>query len=386
MSETLTQTNTEQQSQQAPFETLANSIWSDNGATEKPAELPKAEEQQQTPLKAESNLMEVNDWLKQEFEIDNLDTFKSQWNELRKLKEQPPKVEEIKFANEESKKAYEYLLEGKRSDLHKILDRQERLDRYEKLENPTTHEATEILRTHLQYKNQNLTPDQIDFLIEENYSKPSKPIQALDEAEEDFNDRLTEWKGQTDRIDKKLIIDSKIAQPELAKLKTEIVLPDIPKSAAAKIEATPEEVAELQSKQAFFAKSVDESLNSFSSLRVNYKDEAVELPINYEVSNEEKATVKTIVNGLYKSWDYFGQRWSNADGTLNTGMMAEDIYWIENRARVAQKFVNETGTQIKLAELRHRNNINIKDGSSSAGSLVPEKTSQQSQEEAIWGA
>ena len=384
MSETLTQTASEQQTQQPSFDTLATALWNEQGATTQTTELPKND----TPPPVDDiETLDENAWLKREFNVEDLSSFKNQWDELNKLKEQPPKPEEIKFANEESKRAFEYLKEGKQSDLYQILDRQERLARFEKLENPTTHEAREILRTHLQYKNQNLTPDQIDFLIEENYSKPQKPIQTLDEGEEDYNDRVSEWQRQVERIDKKLVIDSKIAQPELAKLRTEIVFPDIPKAAAQQTELTPEEVAEIQKRQSAFSQSVDASLQSFNSLKINYKDEAVELPINYEVSNEEKAAVKDIVNGLFNSWDYFGQRWANKDGSINTNLMAEDIYWLENRARVAQKFVNETGAQIKLAELKQRNNINIKDGNSSTGSsLVPEKTNQQQQEEAIWRA
>jgi hypothetical protein len=254
------------------------------------------------------------------------------------------------------------------------------------LENPNTYEATEILKTHLQYKNPNLTPDQIDFLIEENYSKPQKPVQSLDEAEEDYTVRVSEWEKQVERVNKKLVIDSKIAQPDLSKLKSEIVFPDIQKAAAPQLEPTPEEVAEFQKRQSVFSQSVDESLKSFNSLKVNYKDEAVELPINYEVSNDEKTAIKDIVHGLYNSWDYFGKRWANQDGSINTNLMAEDIYWLENRAKVAQKFVNETGAQVKLAGMKQRNNINLNAGSSNGASLVPEKTDQQQQEEAIWRA
>lgn len=382
MSETLTQNSTEQQTQ-STFETLANAVWSDQAPIQnKPEEQPL----KQTEKEPEVDVVDVNDWIKNTFQIDTVDAFKSEWDELRKLKEQPPKTEEIKFANEESQKIFDYLKEGKRSDLYKVLDKQERLERLEKLETPNTYEATEILKTHLQYKNPNLTPDEIDFLIEDTYSKPQKPIQSLEEAEEDYNVRMSEWEKQVDRINKKLVVDSKIAQPELSKLKTEIVLPDIQKVAAPQMEPTPEEVAEFQKRQTAFSQSVDESLKSFNSLKVNYKDEAVELPINYEVSNEEKSSIKDIVSGLYNSWDYFGKRWANPDGSFNTNLMAEDIYWLENRAKVAQKFVNETGAQIKLAELKQRNNIKLNDGASNAASLTTEKTNDQQQAEAIWSA
>lgn len=387
MSETATQTSTEKQTtQQNQFDTLASSVWNEQGTTDASTNQQAAQQQATATTQPEEDVMDINDWIKKELGVDNVDNLKNEWGELRKLKEQPPKPEEIKFANEESQKAFEYLKEGKRSDLYKILEKQERLDRFGQLENPNTYEATEILKTHLQYKNPNLTPDQIDFLIEENYAKPQKPVQSLEETEEDYTVRVSEWEKQVERVNKKLVIDSKIAQPELSKLKTEIVFPDIQKAAATQPEPTPEEVAELQKRQTAFSQSVDESLKSFNSLKVNYKDEAVELPINYEVSNEEKAAVKDIVHSLYNSWDYFGKRWANQDGSINTNLMAEDIYWLENRARVAQKFVNETGAQIKLAEMKQRNNINFKDGNSNGGSLVPEKTNDQQQAEAIWRA
>ena len=55
----------------------------------------KQNEITETKPKDEEEVLDINDWLKREFEFDDVDKFKQTYNELKKLKETPQKVAEI---------------------------------------------------------------------------------------------------------------------------------------------------------------------------------------------------------------------------------------------------------------------------------------------------
>ena len=69
----------------------------------------KQNEITETKPKDEEEVLDINDWLKREFEFDDVDKFKQTYNELKKLKETPQKAAEIKFDNDTSKLIYDNL-------------------------------------------------------------------------------------------------------------------------------------------------------------------------------------------------------------------------------------------------------------------------------------
>lgn len=144
MSEQLEQVqDTEVNVEQADISTqLQAAMWDDKPinpapATEVVEEVKKEEPVVETPA--------ANEWWK-EFEFQDADTAK---NEIKRLKEAKP--EEIKFANEDSKKVFDYLKEGKTDDLYSFLDQQKKVSRL--LDGDVDEKkAAEIIRFNLSTK------------------------------------------------------------------------------------------------------------------------------------------------------------------------------------------------------------------------------------------
>jgi hypothetical protein len=61
-----------------------------------------------------------------------------------------------------------------------------------------------------------------DFLFDERFSVPKKPQQES-ESDEEYTEKVENWKTQVANVEKRLVIEAKLAQPELEKLKTELV-------------------------------------------------------------------------------------------------------------------------------------------------------------------
>src|SRR5690242_7050910 len=141
MSETLTQTSTDQQTTQTTDTTqtqnvnvLGDALWNEAPVQQTqqttPADTAQNNQQQATTTTTttttdtDAEVMDINDWIKKEFEIENVDGFKNQWNELRKLKEQSAQQQpqEIKWANDESKRFFDLLKEGKEDDVYSYLN------------------------------------------------------------------------------------------------------------------------------------------------------------------------------------------------------------------------------------------------------------------------
>ena len=98
--------------QQAISEALQKSAWGMSGndapaSGEEPEIKPNGSEQPTPEPKKneepEEEILDVNDWLKREFEVEDVNIIKQEREAYKKLKETPPAPEEIKFANEQSK-------------------------------------------------------------------------------------------------------------------------------------------------------------------------------------------------------------------------------------------------------------------------------------------
>jgi hypothetical protein len=328
---------------------------------------------------------DLDEYFKREYGVDAA-TAKAEWESLRKLKEAPPITpQEIQWANEESKRFFELIKEDKRSDLREYLNQQHQIERLEKLSVENSSEAAEILRANLQFKNKNLSKEDVEFLVQESYQKPLKPVQSAEEGDDDFAVRLGNWEDQVKRIDRKMIIDAKLAQNEIPAYKSQIVLPDIPKMVEAQQpvqkeldEATKKAIENTQ-------RAIQENYHLFKGFSVTAKDGDVQLPITYGITPEELQASKAHL----ESFDinvYFENRWFDENNNPKVTQIQEDLYLLQNRDKVFQSIANEAASQRYLHHLKTQNNIKINDVNQH---LVPptqasQKSVDQTLAEQIW--
>jgi hypothetical protein len=240
---------------------------------EKPTAEVKVEEVKKEEVKEE--ILEPSEWLKREFGWETPESAKVELEELRKLKAEAKTPEEIKFANEESKRLFESLKEGKEDDIYEVLTLKRQFARAEKLDVSDPKQAAQLLHLNYQLKHKNLEPYEISDLFEENYLKPDKPKQTLEQTDDEYQEIIQKWQARCDAIDRKIVRDAKIAQPELVKLKSEIVLPDIPKKQEEVVEKVKEPTQEeLQAAQRFkenFLKEANKSVTEFNVFTAQLK-------------------------------------------------------------------------------------------------------------------
>jgi hypothetical protein len=310
-------------------------------------------------------------WVKENFGYENVETAKKEIDSFKNNTQQ----EKVKFANEESENIYKALLEGKTDDVSDYLSNKRRIDKLSISQVDSTI-AEEILKLSIQQKNKNLTEDEVEFAFKDKYSIPEKPKQKIDELDEEFEERVSEWSNNVDIINKRMVIDAKIAQPEIEKLKSELVLPNIQTNNLNEANKQEElqQIAEVRKK---FESALENQYKNFDGFSITFKDESagIEIPISYKPTEEEKIGLKNALADFNHS-EYFGNRWFAEDGSPQINQMMSDKYFLENREKIMQKVANESAMQMKLKMISYQSNINLS-GSTTQQAFLPQNNNSE---------
>ena len=320
--------------------------------TNEPAQEAAYNQQEETKVEeqtASTQLFDSNQFVKERFGYDSVEQAEQ---EFKKLKEQPS----FEFKDDVSKTLFDAIKEGKADDVYEILNQQKRL---EKLitSDLTPDLAAEIVKTNIKNKYKDLTSEDVDLLFYDQYFVPLKPEQGYNESDEDYAGKVKTWQSQVDYADRKLMIEAKVIRPELEKLKSEIKLPDIYNEAGREAESQ-EEFEIMQQARSIYEKTLDSDFQSFSGFNVSVKDEDVEIPISFNVAEDERLAMKNDLTD-FDSDSYFEGRWFTKDGKPNVQQIMADKYLLENREKIFSKIANEAASQRLLAHLKKNGNINI---------------------------
>lgn len=317
----------------------------------------------------DSNIVDADKYVKENFGWDSIELGKKEISELRE------RVKELDLPNDESKKILSYIRNGETKKLYQFLHEQEQVERLTTADLSDKNIAAELVKFGIANKNKNLTKDEVEFLFNERFSIPAKPIQG-DDLDEDYNSKLEAWKNQVANIEKRLVIEGKLAQPELEQLKSKLVLPDIQPQQQEK-QLSQEELDAAKKFDEVYLNSVNDSLKNFNGFSVKVKNEAVGLPeisIPYVAIDSEKNSLSQELadfakNG-YNSNSMFAPEWVNQDGTINTRRVAEDRYLLKNRDRILQKVAEEAATKGVEAYIKGKKNIDITQTNQTGTSVI----------------
>lgn len=364
----VTTTDQNQDVQVAPdvSQLMAQSLWDNMNptvyqnvepATPEPVATPDAESQQPTPepTPAADDIVDLDVYFQREFNMNPTD-FRAKWDELNKPKESTQ--QEIQWANEDSRRLFEAIREGKTEDVYNYLNQQQQLARLEKYDIADANQAAEIIRANLQFKYKDLSSQEIDRLFARQYSMPPQPTQSLDQSDGDFEIAMENWKRQVQEKQTDMIIDAKLAKPELANYKSQIVLPEIQKPQQQQSGPSPEELAAMEAGRKAYLGAVESNYQNFKGYNVTAKDGDVELPISYNISPEEQVASRDQLKDFNVN-DFFGQRWFDEKGNPNVTLMQEDLYLLVNKGKILQKTANEAAAQMKAHLIKSQNNIKL---------------------------
>lgn len=385
--------------QQAPaFNPFADSSWAE---TPDFANNPAPESTQESAATSspdtqeeEEEIVDADEWLKNQFGWDNADAAKTEIEELRKLRETASTQAEIEFANEQSAKFFKLLQEGKEDDLYSFLEQKKKIDRLSSADlNAAT--AADIIKLNMQQKYKDLTPSEIEYKFNKQFGVPNRPVQKDIETDEEYQERLQSWEAQVKDIETEMFIEAKLAKPELEKYKSELVLPDIQFEGQQQVAGPTQEELEAQAAMAeSFINEAQAALKSFDGFSVSVKDEEVEIPLSYAVSDEEKNVVAAQLGRFAESnFDanvVLAERWLKQDASgsysLNTNQIIRDLTLLQSEGKVNQKFVNDAAAKRLAEHIRKTSNVTVSSRSTTAQNTFGEtqKTELDKQIDFIW--
>jgi hypothetical protein len=235
----------------------------------------------------------------------------------------------------------------------------------------------------LKSKFKDLSDSEIDFEFKDQFSYPEKPVQSIDDTDEEYQDKLSRWEKKVESVQQKIVIEAKKFKPELDKLKSELVLPNIQQATQANT-PTQEELDRNNKLREVYEQTLESDYSKFNGFSVTVKNEDVEVQVPFVVTAEEKLSLKNDFEN-FNAEDYFGNRWFSKDGKPKVTDMMADKYFLENRDKIIQKAANEAVAQFKEKFIQARGNISV--NRTPQGTFQPDAASeQQKAEAAIWEA
>lgn len=339
---------------------------------------------------ANDDVVDADEYLRQNLGYESWDAAKQEIEELKKLKE-AQQANEIKFANDESEKLFKALQEGKEDEIFEVLSKKQEFKRIEKLDVTNPKDASELIKANLKLKHPQLDPTEIEDIFQENYYKSPKPTQRDDQTDEEYQEALEDWKLRTEAIDRKMVRDAKIAKPEVLSLQSKIVIPDIPTNNSQAAGQTQEDLEAFTKAKESFVKSAETVLKDFNGFVATVKDKDVEIPVSYDLSKEEKETLNGYVKNFAERLDanvLFADRWLDKNGSIKTEQVIKDLSKVLFEESKTQKFVNDAAAKRLELYLKDKKKVDVSGGSNSRTTFEP--TSEQAQleklRESVWNS
>ena len=303
-------------------------------------------------LVSQPSFFDPNSFMKERFGFDTVDEAEETFSRLIEENER----NQFQFKDDISKTLFDAIREGKADDVYEVLNQQKRLEKLTTSE-LTSEIAAEIVKTNIKNKHKALSNEDVELLFYDQFFVPLKPEQGYDESDDDYAAKVNQWQSQVDYTERRLMIEAKVLKPEIEKLRSEITLPDIYNESGREAESQAEfEI--MQEARSIYERTLDSDFQSFNGFNVSVKDEDVEIPISFNVAEEERLAMKNDLED-FDSDLYFENRWFNKEGKPNVQQIMADKYLLENREKIFSKIANEAASQRVLAHIKRNGNINI---------------------------
>jgi hypothetical protein len=293
---------------------------------------------------------------KEKFGYENQEAAFKEIEELRAFRDQP-RTPEFTVPDDESAAIMRALAAGKKRDVWKALDNEIKIEDLLSAE-VNKDSAVDIVKMGMALKYKDLTPDEINYKFNKQFAVPQKPTQTEIEDDGDFQQRLSQWQEMANDKQMELMIEAKLAKPELQNAKGKLEIPDI---------ETPidegyvqyQKMLEQNAQQDAEVKAAYQKLTPKAiETKLNFKDEANKIAFEFQYEPDIEGFKKAVE--IASNSDLFWQTFTNSDGTPNREKFLDMIYFANNK----EKYL--------LAALNQSKNATIKAGlpDNSQGGLV----------------
>jgi hypothetical protein len=274
---------------------------------------------------------------KEKFGYETPDAAIKDIEELRAFKAQP-RAPEFTVPDDESHAILKALAKGDKQQVWQFLDREMRI---EKLVNTEVSKdtAADIVKMGMQLKYKDLTPDEINYKFNKQFSIPAKPVKSFEEDDTDYEQRVSAWQEQVNDKQMELMIEAKLAKPELQNAKGKFTIPEI---------ETPVDEGYIQYKQMLETKAqldaeVKEAYKALTpkaiETKLNFKDEANKIAFEYQYEPQAEKFNKAVE--IACNADKFWELFSNPDGTPNRQKFLDTILYAIDKESVLTSAMNQ---------------------------------------------
>jgi hypothetical protein len=202
----------------------------------------------------------------------------------------------------------------------------------------------------MQIKYKDLSPAEIDYKFKKQFSLPKEPVQSLEESDEDFAERKSQWKEAVSDIEMDKILEAKLLKPELEAHKAKLVLPEIDKNVDEDYEAWK---ASQQKSQEINTQTI-EAYKAFTpktiETKVAFNDEAnkINFEFQYEPAAEDFKKAVDIVSDFNNE---FFKLFTNQDGTPDRQKFLRAINIAVNPEKVIMEAIKQSKNATLKAQL-----------------------------------
>lgn len=246
--------------------------------------------------------------LKEKFGYQSHEDAIKEIGELRAFKASPPQAQHIEFENEDSAKLFKAWQAGKEDEVYDYLSERRQINKLLSAEvNKDTAADIVKLGMQLKYKDQKLTPEEINYKFNKTFALPAKPTQGAEEEPDEYKERVSAWQAIVDDKTMELMIEAKLAKPELLNSKAKLVLPEI--------ESTVDEgYSTYMKNRETSQKAADEATEAYrkftpkaAATKVNFNDEANKIALEFEYEPDAESFQKSVEAAcdIEKFWGIF---------------------------------------------------------------------------------
>lgn len=316
----------------------------------------QAQQASTTPAPAsgsdEYETVDIDSYLKN-YGFDSEDAFKQQLEAWKQAQATPPQAQPYNFSNDESRLLVEAINAGKRDDVISILNKQAQIERLISSEvNKDT--APEIVKLGMQLKYKDLTPDEINYKFNKQYGIPPRPTQSDLETDEEYSEKVNAWQGIVNDKQMELMIEAKLARPEIETSKSNIQLPKIESQVDEEYLAWKQQQEKRQSAtqeatdhyKAFTPKTIE--------TKMNFIDEAnkINFEFQFEPDSDSFKEAMEMTSDLNKFFAHF----YNSDGSPNRTEYARALYMALNYKKIIPEAIRQ-GSNARFKALLPDNSV-----------------------------
>lgn len=277
---------------------------------------------------------------KEKFGYETPDAAIREIEELRAFKAQP-RPEEFIVPDNESAAILKALKAGKKEDVWRVLDHDMRIERLLSSE-VNKDSAADIVKMGMALKYKDLTPEEINYKFNKQFAIPAQPQRSYEEDDDSYNQRVADWQSVVADKQMELMIEAKLAKPELQNAKGKIELPDIETETSIDEgyvqyqkmleESTRADVETRAAYQKLTPKAIETKLN--------FKDEANKISFEFQYEPDAEGFKKAVE--IASNSDLFWQTFTNPDGTPNREKFLEAIYFANNKEKYLLAALNQS--------------------------------------------